>query len=493
MLLNHLKPNFPINWKEKFLQNRKGYDPSGYRVGKLNINDKEYILVWNVMSDDVMEYYYDDVENNWVNLDMFLRSNKWYDFSWYPNNKIYFVNKLNGQFKSIHKTSKNETLIKTRSIKNKYQLIDLGHSSPIYLHRLLACIFIPNIDPDIFTVVNHRYDIIDKTLLNELEWITSADNNKKDRKERTRDQLLFKQFDKNMKYLKTYNYSEIINLGLKPNKLRKYAKNNTLYAGYNWEVIDKNLIEYLKLRDLDPIWWDDNYNTFTLIKDTKNLFINRCGLLRRGLNGYITCGNFTGDYYKITYYSLSQKKDINIPVHKLMLSTFCNQASPNFVVDHISTNKLDNRLINLKLCDQRENINNPITRQKHFIKDYIECYDLLGNLEKTFSNYIDASKYLNVTPTTVRISANKKTSIYVNNKIVCLCSNKEILDYKFSKVYYKLTKNGDLVKTFLILREDFKTKSEYNKVRRNYLNTLNSAPNGYIYIQGLENYKKLKK
>lgn len=53
-----------------------------------------------------------------------------------------------------------------------------------------------------------------------------------------------------------------------------------------------------------------------------------------------------------------------IKVHRLVYETFNGTIPPGMVIDHIDTNKDNNKLTNLKCCTQRENNNNPITKEK---------------------------------------------------------------------------------------------------------------------------------
>lgn len=45
------------NFENVFLQNRPGIDPNNYRVGKLVIDNKEQIIVWNPKTDKVMDFF----------------------------------------------------------------------------------------------------------------------------------------------------------------------------------------------------------------------------------------------------------------------------------------------------------------------------------------------------------------------------------------------------------------------------------------------------
>lgn len=80
----------------------------------------------------------------------------------------------------------------------------------------------------------------------------------------------------------------------------------------------------------------------------------------------------------------------SIPVHRIVATAFIGSApTPQHIVDHIDTNRQNNRPENLRWVTKEENIlNNPATVKKielitgHPISDIIENFSLLHNIER---------------------------------------------------------------------------------------------------------------
>ena len=67
MIRNDLKEKLDENWRSKF--SHRDYDQADYEFGKFEVDGKKINLVLNPKTLDIMEYYYDDFdENTWIEI-----------------------------------------------------------------------------------------------------------------------------------------------------------------------------------------------------------------------------------------------------------------------------------------------------------------------------------------------------------------------------------------------------------------------------------------
>ena len=67
-------------------------------------------------------------------------------------------------------------------------------------------------------------------------------------------------------------------------------------------------------------------------------------------------------YYYVTLSKNSKHE--TLAVHRIVAMAFLDKPNGKNHIDHINTNRLDNRVENLKWCTRLENARNPITRQR---------------------------------------------------------------------------------------------------------------------------------
>lgn len=163
------------------------------------------------------------------------------------------------------------------------------------------------------------------------------------------------------------------------------------------------------------------------------------------------------------------------------------------VVDHINTVRTDNSFSNLKLSNKKENMNNPITREKLSKKsiltdlygDFIS-YDYIKNLRKIiYYNNFDRLIRDTLKSFPVRSSGIK------NKEFLCIeLGDKELLYKKMESVVYKFSKDkSEILGAYDSSRTASKTTSISYKLISKYLNSEKSAPDGYYYMRGPEAVK----
>ena len=80
-------------------------------------------------------------------------------------------------------------------------------------------------------------------------------------------------------------------------------------------------------------------------------------------------------------------------VHRLVYSLFSGDVlGEKEIIDHIDTDRSNNRLENLRKVDQKENMNNPLTK-KNLSRSVLQ-FDLDGNFIKSFSSCTEAYRDL---------------------------------------------------------------------------------------------------
>ena len=91
-----------------------------------------------------------------------------------------------------------------------------------------------------------------------------------------------------------------------------------------------------------------------------NLWVSKEGLCFKVLNGKLKLKpTIESRGYLRVYYNGKHKAF----VHRIVWETFKGDIPDGMVIDHIDTHKDNNRLDNLKMCSQKENMNNTETRK----------------------------------------------------------------------------------------------------------------------------------
>ena len=99
------------------------------------------------------------------------------------------------------------------------------------------------------------------------------------------------------------------------------------------------------------------------IQDYEGLYqISNLGNVRSIKRGIVTGDVIKGGYRRIPLYKDGKHK--RFMIHKLVAKAFVENIDNKPEIDHIDGNPLNNMATNLRWCSHRENLNNPITRQR---------------------------------------------------------------------------------------------------------------------------------
>lgn len=346
MLVNNLKEIYP-NWKSLFIYNSPYLQ---YKIGKFTINSKTKLLVMNVNTLDIMEYYFDDVSERIIDLNVALqqRLQTSEDLSGLYGIQGYTIINL--------KTGKPRTI--NLCLRKQYPEIALtikGKSYNTKIHRIIASVFIPNID-NTYTIVNHKDSNTTNFSKENLEWCDPSYNNSSENRNilNTRgDKTIYKQIDTKGNVLNTFNSTQEVK-EFYPS-YRKCLNNNKFINGFTFKSYSTNVLEYLNRHPIqEDVWYKHPTITSHLVE------ANKCGILR--INGKLKLGNL--DEKAFTYrIEINNKAYL---VHRLVYECISGKPIPEGkVIDHLipvtSIETINNEFSNLRVCTQKENMNNPNT------------------------------------------------------------------------------------------------------------------------------------
>lgn len=198
-----------------------------------------------------------------------------------------------------------------------------------------------------------------------------------------------------------------------------------------------NFIQNKKI-NLDDLSWKE----IPELENTKfKYFVSEVGIiLRKGnLKEFYTIGTPTDDGYRRLVIKL-KRKGFSIAVHILVARFFLNNGvkfNQDQKIDHIDTNRENNIVSNLKICqNNKENMANIITRMK--LSTPIKCHDNINGGWLYFSGINLAAKVLE-TP-------EKSIKYRIKNGDICkiaLRSDVSCFEY-WSEEDYELFGNGEI-------------------------------------------------
>lgn len=375
---------------------KRVFDIETYYVGEIN----NKIYCYNKRTNLVMDYFFDD------RLDI-----EWFNLSTYFNSDIKTVNDflINREGKVVKRTKKGTLVDKTISYSHKddypYYPINTssyGGSKRVAIHRALATIFIPTTkeEPLDNLLVDHINRNINDYSLSNLRWVTPSENRRNTKKIDYIDRYRYEAYlDKEMTKLdKIYTDKDIFESDWNKGYIINRSDTGKMCYGYYWKVIPKSVEAYLNGEEIDSSLWVLHYSGKFLVHPKgiiSGVIRNKTKLGVKSTT--ISVGTPRSGYRRYN----------GISINRIVAETFLNDNKPldsELQVDHIDTDRGNNRIENLRICTRLENMNNELTlkaRRNRILVDGVEyesftaCGKALGIGRNVVAFRVKSDKYPN--------------------------------------------------------------------------------------------------
>ena len=277
------------------------------------------------------------------------------------------------------------------------------------LHRIVAENFIPN--PENKKEVNHLGEKNDNRVCM-LEWVTHKENTIHSAKNKTKNEIIsINQISiKNNKIINVFEktndaiYYFINILNLSQNIFYKYLDSNKDLNGFIWERKNKKIIINNYLDEKWVYLKDSIYNEINIFP---KYMISNYGRIKGHYNNILSnnkCNNY--ESIKLTNHNITK----SMKIHRIVIMAF---NIPNInnkkEVDHIDSNKNNNKLDNLRWASKNDQINNINTINKYnkICKKRRMIIEVkIKNIVKIYNGLSNLSYILNISPNIIKKYAN---------------------------------------------------------------------------------------
>lgn len=240
---------------------------------------------------------------------------------------------------------------KTRS---RVVLLVDGKVRNFYVHRLVADAFVDN--PQGHSEVNHIDGDCYNNAASNLEWVSRQENMRHLYENGLRDSHRRGVVTKHRETGEEVTYDTLAQcgeaLGVSPFTVFQSCRGKRRDSTYDFSYRNDEVLQHAE----EPDDWT-SYPEFPKYE------VSKCGLVRHGRTKRIMQGSMVNGY---KFVSLCVKKGQNATrlIHRMVAMTLIPNTEGKPYVDHIDSNCLNNRVENLRWVTHKENMNNPVTREK---------------------------------------------------------------------------------------------------------------------------------
>lgn len=360
----------------------------------------------------------------------------------------------------------------------------------VLAHRLVATMFIEN--PNNYKIVDHIDRNKKNNCVTNLRWCTYSENtfNTSNLNSERISNFYYEMVDENGQIIKRISIKDVDKEDIySSNVIRKAIKTNTKYKGYFWRRINLKTEEYInkykiKLEKEEWKLWE---------KGEYSIECCSSGLFRfNDNNNEITPGSIqtkeTGNYRRISLKGKGGTRK-SFTCHSIIFECFSGETlKDGEVIDHINTDPGDNRFENLRKCTEKENMNNPLTKEKFFKK--VCRYTLLGEFKKKYNSIKEVEDF----NSSISSCCNKKSNrtIYKDSFWCYFGDESKIIDDVNSSIYKYKTLNDKTPENITKVGYTKERVDKYPKWRdiKNCILTGQPHPKtGYYYSLGLKNWE----